>query len=223
MLRKVHDHISHLRSKIVLDRLRFRVCWPKMAIDKREYICGCLPCAKWVKSLNQFRLLRFKLESHIFTLTLSLMLAQTMLLFCFIIIFKLIPSLMRCMYMDAGLHFTSQKLRMYFQKKDIAVVFAHSTSHKSVSIIEKSNNILQQAFKKMRELVKEWEDALFRTTPQFNSCIIEDLYRLFPVEIITGVQPLTSIKRKIQIDSLPTQLKVPTEEQMFLLVWDHMA
>lgn len=44
--------------------------------------------------------------------------------------------------MDAGSHFTSQKLRTYFQKKDIAVVFAPYASHKSVGMIEKSNDIL---------------------------------------------------------------------------------
>ena len=54
--------------------------------------------------------------------------------------------------MDAGSH---------FQKKDIAVVFASSTSHKSVNMIEKLNNILQQALKKMCELREEWEDVLF--------------------------------------------------------------
>ncbi len=31
---------------MVLDRLRFRVFWPKMASDVRKYIQGCLPCAK---------------------------------------------------------------------------------------------------------------------------------------------------------------------------------
>ncbi len=44
-----------------------------------------------------------------------------------------------------------------------------------------------------------------------------------PVEIITGIQPLTSIEQKVRIDLLPTQLKVPTEEQMFPLVWNYMA
>ena len=39
-----------------------------------------------------------------------------------------------------------------------------------------------------------------------------------PVKVITGIQPLTSIESKIRINSLPTQLKVPTEEQMFPLV-----
>lgn len=51
--------------------------------------------------------------------------------------------------MDAGLHFTSQKLHRYFQKKDIAIVFAFSTFHMSIGLIEKLRNILQQAFKKM--------------------------------------------------------------------------
>lgn len=45
-------------------------------------------------------------------------------------------------YIDAGLYFTSQKLRTYFHKKDIAVVFAPFASHKSVCMIKKLNNIL---------------------------------------------------------------------------------
>ena len=45
-------------------------------------------------------------------------------------------------YMDVGSYFTSQKLRTYFQKNDIAAYFASSASHKSVGIIEKSNDIL---------------------------------------------------------------------------------
>ena len=45
-------------------------------------------------------------------------------------------------YMDVDSHFTCQKWRTYFQKKDITVVFVSSTSHKLVGMIEKSNNIL---------------------------------------------------------------------------------
>ena len=33
ILREVHDHAGHFGSKIVLERLRFRVYWPKMAVD----------------------------------------------------------------------------------------------------------------------------------------------------------------------------------------------
>lgn len=51
--------------------------------------------------------------------------------------------------MNAGLYFRSQKLRTYFLKKDITVAFAFSASHKSVDMVKKSNNILQQLFKKM--------------------------------------------------------------------------
>ena len=40
--------------------------------------------------------------------------------------------------------------------KDIVVVFVLSMSHKSVSMIEKSNNILQLAFNKMYKPEKEW-------------------------------------------------------------------
>ncbi len=45
-------------------------------------------------------------------------------------------------YIDVDSYFTSQMLCMYFQKKDIAIIFAFFASHKSVSIIEKSNGIL---------------------------------------------------------------------------------
>ncbi len=54
-------------------------------------------------------------------------------------------------YRGAGSHFIGQKLCTYFQKKNIAVVFAPSASHKSVGPIEKSNDILQPAFKRMQE------------------------------------------------------------------------
>ena len=50
---------------------------------------------------------------------------------------------------------------MYFQKKNIAVVFAPFASHKLVGQIEKLNDILQQVFTKMREPGEEWKDALF--------------------------------------------------------------
>lgn len=50
ILREFHDHAGHFDSKIVLDRLRFRVYKPKMAADVREYIRGCLSCMKWAMS-----------------------------------------------------------------------------------------------------------------------------------------------------------------------------
>ena len=51
-------------------------------------------------------------------------------------------------YMDAGLHFTSQKLHMYFKKKDIAVVFTPSTSHKSVGMIESQTTYYNKHLRK---------------------------------------------------------------------------
>ena len=124
--------------------------------------------------------------------------------------------------MDTGSHFTSQKLCTYLQRKDIAVIFAISTSHKSVGMIENLNNILQQGFKKMGKLGEEWEDALFRDASQLNSQMIEHLgYSL--IKIITRMQLLTFIESKIQINSLLTKLKVPIEVEMFPLVWDYMA
>ena len=57
---------------------------------------------------------------------------------------------------------------------------------------------------------------------QVNFWMIEHL-GYFSIEIITEIQLFTSIKQKVWINSLPTQLKVPTEEQMFLFVWDYLA
>lgn len=74
----------------------------------------------------------------------------------------------------------------------------------------------------MPESGKEWEYILFQGVSQVNSQIIEHLgYSLD--EIITGIQPFTSVKHKIQINSLSTQLKVSLEEKIFPLMWDYMA
>ena len=48
-----------------------------------------------------------------------------------------------CMiHIDIGTHFTSQKLYLYFWKKDIAIIFASFASHKLIALIKKSNNLL---------------------------------------------------------------------------------
>lgn len=43
------------------------------------------------------------------------------------------------------------------------------------------------------------------------------------IKIITEIQPRLSIKQKVWIGPLPTQLKVPTKEHIFPLVWDYLA
>lgn len=123
-------------------------------------------------------------------------------------------------YIDTSMNFTSRKLYYYFWKKDIAVIFTPSISHKLVGLIKKLNDILQQAFKKMREFRKEWEDALFQVVPKVNSWMIKYLdYSL--IEMIIRIQPFISIECKIWINSLPIQFKVLIDEQMFPLVWDY--
>ena len=74
----------------------------------------------------------------------------------------------------------------------------------------------------MHETGEGWEDALFCATLQVNSWMIKYL-SYSPVEIIIKIESLTLIKRKIRIDSFPTQLKFLTDEKMFPLVWDYMA
>ena len=226
ILREVHDHAGHFGSKIVLDRLRFRVYWPKMAADIREYIRGCLPCAKWATSARSVPLTPIQTGEPYELMGMDFIGPFERSAYGNTYIYNLVDYFLRHMYphptagagtndvilsfnhylqanpkpytvyMDAGSYFTSQKLCTYFQKKDIAVVFAPSASYKSVGLIEKSNNILQQAFKKIRQPGEEWEDALFYAISQVNSQMIEYL-GYSPVKIITGIQPLTSIECKI--------------------------
>ena len=51
-------------------------------------------------------------------------------------------------YMDAGTHFTSHKLCLYFRKKGIALVFVSSTSHKSVGLIKKVKQYITTGIQK---------------------------------------------------------------------------
>ena len=222
MLREVHDHAGYFFSKIVLDRLRFRVYYPKMAADICKYIRDCLLYAKWATSARLVPLTPIQTGEPYKVMGIDFIGPFEKSAYGNTYIYNLLDYFLRHMYpyptsgagtndviilfnhylranpnpyavyMDAGSDFKSQKLRTYFQKKHIAVVFAPSTSHKSVGMIEKSNDILQQAFKKKRERRKEWEDALFRAAPQVNSQMIEHL-GYSPVKIITGIQPLTSI------------------------------
>lgn len=53
-------------------------------------------------------------------------------------------------YLDRGSHFDNQKLRHFLSSKNVVVVYTPSSSHKSVGQIEKANDILQKAFKKMQ-------------------------------------------------------------------------
>lgn len=66
----------------------------------------------------------------------------------------------------------------------------------------------------MKKLEKKWRNALFHIAPQVNFQIIEYL-GYSPVKIIIKIQLLIFVKRKIQIDLFPTQLKVPINEQVF--------
>lgn len=92
--------------------------------------------------------------------------------------------------------FQKSKVTYILLKKTYCDFFAFFISHKLVGLIEKSNNILQKVLKKMRELRKEYKDALFWIASQVNSWIIKHLGNSL-VEIITRIQPLISVERKI--------------------------
>jgi len=54
LLQEVHDQKGHFSSKIVLQRIRYRVHWPKMAQDIRDYIEGCIQCPRHRKGTSIF-------------------------------------------------------------------------------------------------------------------------------------------------------------------------
>ena len=49
ILADTHDKMGHFSSKMILDKLRYRVYWPKMAEDVRDYVKGCIACAQWAQ------------------------------------------------------------------------------------------------------------------------------------------------------------------------------
>ena len=152
-----------------------------MAADVREYIRGCLPCAKWAISAQLAPLTPIQTGEPYELMGIDFIGPFNKSAYGNTYIYNLVDYFSRhiyrhptsgagtkhvitlfdhyfkanpkayAVYIDLGSYFINQKLRTYFQKRDIAVVFAPSTSYKSVCMIEKSNKILKQAFKKMRE------------------------------------------------------------------------
>lgn len=78
-------------------------------------------------------------------------------------------------YLDQGSHFDNQKLRDFLSSRNVVVVYAPSSSHKSVGKIEKANDILQKAFKRMQLPTEEWDDAVTRAIPSVNERLLEDM------------------------------------------------
>lgn len=63
-------------------------------------------------------------------------------------IFQMFTTL-KALYFDCNSYFDNQKLRNFLSSRNMIVVYASNSSHKSRRQIEKANNILSKAFKKM--------------------------------------------------------------------------
>ncbi len=172
MMQEVYNHAGYFESKIVLNYLWFWVYWPKIATDVRKYIWGYLPCIKWttlawsilltpiqtgepyeLKGIDFIGRFEKSAYGNNYIYNLGDFFSKHMYLYpisdtCINDVIILFDYYLRAnlklyaVYMDAGLHFTSHKFRMYSQTKDIAVVFTPSASHKSIDMIKKSSNIL---------------------------------------------------------------------------------
>lgn len=78
-------------------------------------------------------------------------------------------------YVDRGSHFDNQKLQDFLSSRNVVVVYALSSLHKSVGQIEKANNILQKAFKRMQLPDEEWDNAVVWAIPSVNERLVEDM------------------------------------------------
>ncbi len=144
MLREVHNHAGRFGSKIILDRLCFRVYWPKMATNIREYIRGCLPYVKWATSARSVPLTPIQTGAPYELMGMDFIGLFEKSAYGNTYNYNLVDYFSRHMYLhptsgasandiiisfdyylqanpkpyavyiDAGLHFTSQKLRTYF-------------------------------------------------------------------------------------------------------------
>lgn len=50
LLHTTHDRQGHFSNRIILEKLRYRVYWPQMSKDVRNYINSCLPCVSWANA-----------------------------------------------------------------------------------------------------------------------------------------------------------------------------
>ena len=80
-------------------------------------------------------------------------------------------------------------MKDYCQETGITIVFAPAAAHKSVGMIERANETLQQAFKKTMSPIPEWDEAPSLCLPGVNSRLIDHL-RYSPAEIVFGSEDL---------------------------------
>ena len=215
ILADTHDKMGHFSSKIILENLRYRVYWPKMAEDVKDYIKGCIACAKWAHGQRSQPLKPitatkpFDLLGMDFVGPFNITKAGNQYVLNIVDYFsgfmiptslpsasgrETITSLRRTFsrfprpaatYLDIGTHFNNKAMKDYCEEAGITMIFAPAAAHKSVGMIERSNEILQQAFKRTMSPTLEWDEALSRCLPGINSRLIDHL-GYSPMEIVFG-------------------------------------
>lgn len=188
-----------------------------MAANIRTYILGCLACAKWANAtrsqllspinvMQVFNLLGmdfigpFKVSSagfkfifnvvnyfHHTILTVSNGTADVIQALSRIFQIFTTPG---AFYLDCGSHFDIPWLRDFQSSRNVVVVYAPSSAHKSVRQIEKANGILQKAFKKMQLPDEEWEYAVVRAISSVNEQLVEDM----PAEVLLGFHSYSLVR-----------------------------
>ena len=178
LLQQVHDEKGHFSTKIVLERIRYRVFWPRMAADIRDYIEGCIQCARFAakqysQPLHPVTVLE---PGQLFGMDYIGPLPLTPRGYRFILNVNDYFSryhmpkktknnnkedTIECLkevfddyttpiavYIDQGQHFDNAEIRDFLKSRGVSVVYSGSGASKSTGMIEVANKILQLAIKK---------------------------------------------------------------------------
>ena len=132
-------------------------------------------------------------------------------------------SLSVAVYWDASSAFISSKMKIMLNDLNIIAIQASNQSHKSIETIEVANRILKVALRKMRHSNENFIDTLKKSIIAVNDKHIEHLDYTFN-EIIYGIEFRdTSIVNSTKMYNISKKLILPSFDEMFPLMWDHMA
>lgn len=173
LLQRVHDKAGHFNPKIVLEKIRYRVWWPRMQADIHDYIKGCIPCVQTsaarrtsplspIFSLRPFYLMAMDLigplpktthgNTHILTVvdyfsrflhTAALDGTESAPTIRSLTDIFHRTTIPLAVYADQGRNFISLETQQFFQEKGVKFSPVPSRSHRSAGMIEITNRILQ--------------------------------------------------------------------------------
>ena len=256
VLKEVHDESGHFSSKIVIDKIRHRFWWPNMASDVRKYVQGCLACARWAHGGRTVPLSPIKVDApfDLFGMdfigpfekaqgckyALRIVDYFSRFMWVYYTLGAKTKDALRCIldfvhtyprpaaiYMDIGKHFVSKKMNRALRAKGIRVIPAPSASHKSVGMVESSNQIWENTMRKIQTQDEcDWVSAGDISTMAVNSRYTEHL-GYSPVNILYGVETDLvenwSHHQNNKHVRITEDTPMPSEEAMCEAAWDFMA